>query len=438
MKTKITKTKVDAQIPTVKDHFIWDTEIIGFGLKTTPVGDKIFVFQYRLPGRSNPLRFTIGRYKGAINRPGEWTVAEARREAEILRGNVSRGRDPRQRKEDEKAARLAELSLSEVCDLYLEAAPQIILKGKGRPKKSSTLAIDRSNIERHIKPRLGRKRIQSIRRADVEKFQRDIAAGKTAIDSRTGHRGRARVTGGRGTAARAATVLGTVFSFAQKEGFVSESPVQGVELFRSPGRERFLTIAELEKLGGALSKAENDGVNPTAISAIRLLIFTGCRKTEILSLRWKDIDFQRRCLFLPDSKTGRKTVPLAAPALEILSTIPCLADSPFVFPAARGNGHYVGLPKVWSLIRAQAGLEDVTLHTLRHSFASFAVASGDSLYLVGKVLGHRQSRTTEKYAHLELDPVRNVADRTAETIARAMCEPDSVDTFPMRNFRAKQ
>lgn len=417
MKAKITKTRVDSQKPTAKDGFLWDTEVTGFGLKTTPAGDKIFIFQYRLPGRKTPIRMTIGRYKGL---GGEWTVAEARAEAEALRGDVSRGMDPRQRKAAVRAARMAEKSIAEVCDLYLEAAPHIILKGKGRPKKPSTIAIDKSNTERHIKPLLGRRPIGSITREDVARFQRDVATGKTATDVRTGPRGRARVTGGRGTAARATTVLGTVFSFAIREGYVAKSPVRGVELYQLEGRERYLTSVELGRLGDALNAAEAEGMNPTAIAAIRLLLFTGCRKSEILSLEWSTIDFERGCLFLPDSKTGRKTVPLAAPALELLASLSPVGGSPYVFPAMKGDGYYVGLPKVWSVIRKQAGLDGVPLHVLRHSFASFAVAGGDSLYLVGKVLGHTQDRTTSKYAHLDLGPLKAVVDRTAQTIGAAM------------------
>ncbi len=156
----------------------------------------------------------------------------------------------------------------------------------------------------------------------------------------------------------------------------------------------------------------------TAAAAIRLLLLTGCRKSEILSLRWEFVDFDRGCLSLPDSKTGARTIPLAAPALEIFAGLP--RTSEWVLPTAKGDGHYVGLGKAWERVRSRAGLDGVRTHDLRHSFASFAVADGATLYLVGKVLGHRQARTTEVYAHLHDDPVRAVADRTAARIAAAM------------------
>jgi integrase len=139
-----------------------------------------------------------------------------------------------------------------------------------------------------------------------------------------------------------------------------------------------------------------------------------------LSLRWEWIGFERGCLVLPDSKTGAKVVPLGAPALRALVELPRHEGSPYVLPAERGDGHFVGIQKPWQRIRAAAVLNDVRIHDLRHSFASVAVSGGDSLYLVGKVLGHRQSRTTERYAHLSDDPLRAVADRTSSRIAAIM------------------
>jgi integrase len=162
------------------------------------------------------------------------------------------------------------------------------------------------------------------------------------------------------------------------------------------------------------------GENPYATAAIRLLTLTGCRKSEILSLRWDWVDFERGVLRLPDSKTGAKVVPLGAPALEVLQSIARVEDNPHVIAGLKGTGHFVGLQKVWKRIRTAAKLPDVRLHDLRHSFASVGVAGGDSLYVVGKVLGHTQSRTTQRYAHLADDPVKTAADRIAKRIAAAM------------------
>jgi integrase len=314
---------------------------------------------------------------------------------------------------------LASVTRTQLSDQYLEAAPFIVLPGKKRPKKASTLATDRSNIERHIKPLLGRKRVRSLTRLDVEKFQRDVATGKTAVDVRTKPRGRAIVRGGEGTAARATAVLGTLFTYAVKERIRSDNPVRGVTLYEGEKKERFLKAAELANLGDALSGAQKGGENPFAVAAIRLLVLTGARKSEILTLKWDHVDSERGCLRLPDSKTGAKVIPLGAAALETLSEIPRVEGNPYVLPGLERR-HFVGLQKTWERIRKRAGLEDVRLHDLRHSFASMAVAGGSSLYLVGKVLGHEQASTTERYAHLADDPLKAVADKTAGQIAAAM------------------
>ena len=299
-------------------------------------------------------------------------------------------------------------------------APFIILPRKGRPKKASSLATDRSNIERHIKPLLGRKRLRNLSRDDVERFQQDVAAGKTAADIKTEPRGRARVTGGKGTAARATALLGGMFTFAVKRGYRADNPVKGVDLFKSERRTRFLNADEMARLGEGLAEAKRDGASEIVIAAIRLLVFTGCRKSEILSLRWEWVDFEGGCLRLPESKAGAKVVPLGAPAHKLLATLPRIEGNPHVLPGEKGDGHLIGLPKAWTRIKKRAGLDDVRLHDLRHSFATVAAAGGDSLYLVGKVLGHRESRSTEVYAHAQQDPLRAVADRAASKIAAAM------------------
>ena len=138
---------------------------------------------------------------------------------------------------------------------------------------------------------------------------------------------------------------------------------------------------------------------------------------------------------LPDSKTGAKTVPLGAPALRALAQLPRQEGSPYVLPAERGDGHFVGIQKPWQRIRGAAELDDVRIYDLRHSFASIAVSGGDSLYLIGKVLGHRQSRTTERYAHVKDDPVRTVAYRTAERIAAIMERSRATQAVPLQSSK---
>lgn len=390
-------------------NIVWDSVVTGLAVRCQQKA-RIFTLKYRFAGRQR--WYSIGKHGSP------WTVDSARTEAKRLLGLVADGVDPAEVKDYESK----DITVSALCEMYLAEAPTLILKRKKRPKKASTIAIDRSNIDSHIKPLIGKRPIRSITKSDVERMQQDIVAGKTATKgAKTKLRGRAVVKGGPGTAARSVKVLGAVYTYAiEKKGLLKENPVNGVVVAETKSRERFLTTEELARLGNSLDACQKEGVNPTAIAAIRALIFTGARKSEILGLRWKWCDFERRQIRLPESKTDAKTIPLGAPALDLLSSLPRIQGNPFVFPATSGDGHFIGLRKVWGNIRARAGLDDVRIHDLRHSFASVAVAGGDSLYLVGKVLGHRQAKTTEKYAHLSDDPVLAVAERAANTIAAAM------------------
>jgi integrase len=407
VQVKLTKRAVDALQSDGNEVRIWDTDVRGFGVRCRGLGGKYYFLKYRLPNCRQRWA-TIGRHGSP------WTVETARKEARRLLGQIVDGEDP----VETKAIERTDLTISQLCGLYL--TQPVIITNRGTEKKASSLAIDRSNIERHIKPLLGRIRLRALTRGDVEKFQQDVAAGKSKADFKTKPRGRAIVSGGKGTAARSLAVLGTVLSFAVTRGLRPDNPARGVRLFAHQRRERFLSFAEITRIGEALSKLQEEGVNAAAIAAIRLLMLTGCRRGEIIGLCWKWIDFERRCLRLPDSKTGAKTVPLGDPAIELLRSLPVIAGCPFVFPASRGDRHIVGLPSVWEKLIELTELQGLRLHDLRHSFASVAISSGESLYVVGKILGHRQARTTEIYAHLADDPVRAAADRAARKIQEAL------------------
>jgi integrase len=407
---KLTKRTVDAAAPALDGsrRFVWDSDLKGFGLLVTPAGAKSYVVQYRTEhGRSR--RLTIGRHGSP------WTPEKARERAEELLRDVAVGADPMERRRE---ARKAE-TVSELIDLYLEKGPAANTK-----KKASSWAADRSNLMRHVKPLLGSKVVASLTKEDIEDFQRDVAAGKTAADVKTKARGRAIVSGGKGTAARSTAVLGAMLAFAVERRMIPKNPAAKVTLYEGAKKERFLTGTEAATLSSTMVTMVAAGeLNPTAAAAIRLLLLTGCRKSEVLTLKWSYVDLEGGRLNLPDSKTGAKSVPLGAPALSLLGGIERTASG-YVFPAARGAGHFTGVQKAWEAVRKRAGLGDVRIHDLRHSFASFAVAGGASLYLVGKVLGHAQAKTTQKYAHLADDPLRAVADATAGKIAGAMAPKD--------------
>ncbi len=299
-------------------------------------------------------------------------------------------------------------------------------------KKPTTLATDRGRIKRHIIPLLGRKKVKDLTRADIQRFMQDVAAGKTACDEKTASRGRAIVEGGKGTATRTVGLLGGILTFAVERGICPTNPVHGVKRYRDRKGERFLSARELAALGLGLAVMEETAtISPIMANAVRLLLLTGCRKTEVLSLCWSFVDFERGYLRLPDSKTGEKTVPLGAPALKVLSDLPRLSD--WVFPAATGGGHLVGLPHAWDAVRVWCGLDGVRLHDLRHSFASVGAISGNSLPVIGALLGHADSKTTSRYAHLTADPIKAAAERIANTIADAMSgAPDRMaDVVPL-------
>ena len=203
-------------------------------------------------------------------------------------------------------------------------------------------------------------------------------------------------------------------------------------------RERFLSEAELARLGDALRVAERDkGATPWAIAAIRLLTFTGARLSEILTLKWEYVNAEHGILLLPDSKTGQKAVHLNAPSLAVLQDILRLDGNPYVICGDIPGQHLVNLERPWRRIRKTAGLDDVRLHDLRHSFASIGASSGHSLLIIGKMLGHSQPATTARYAHLADDPVKAASDAVAARIAAAMGHVKPADLVNLSGARDK-
>ena len=385
-------------------QILWDTELRGFGVRGRGTG-LYYVLKARVHGQQR--WFTIGKH-GA-----PWTPDMARKKVLGLLGEIADGHDPSEVREDLKRR----ISMADLCNLYLKEGCS--------EKKASTLATDRGRIERHIKPLLGRKDARALKKRDIEQFMRDVADGKTAADVRTGTRGRAIVEGGKGTATRTVGLLGGIFSFAVDRGILSENPVRGIKRFKDKRVERFLSEDELSRLGSALAALEVEGViTPFAAAAIRLLLFTGARRGEILSLRWEWVDFERATLFLPDSKSGRKPIYLSAPALEILANLPRLEGNPFVVCGEAAGKCLADLKRPWVRVCDRAGINNLRIHDLRHNFASTGAMGGLSLPMIGKLLGHLRVETTARYSHLADDPVRGANERIASRIASSLGGPE--------------
>ncbi len=421
---KITKRVVDAAAadPAGKDVFVWDAELKGYGLKVTPTGAKSYVLQYRTAaGRSR--RYTIGRHGSP------WTADDARGKASSLLRGLDAGIDPLEKKAEARAA----VTVKELVEIYLKDGPE------AKPnKKASSWATDRSIFNRHIIPLLGNRVAQSLTDSDVQRFQADVAAGKTALVEKTKKQGKAVVKGGKGIAARSLAVLAAMLAFGVKRKLVTENPAVGVPPYQGRKMERFLSEAEVMAFADAMATMKAEGrLSDTMSNALRLLMLTGCRKGEIRTLRWDSIDWNRGVLKL-DAKRGQKEIRLGAPALQYLDQLSRRATSPFVLASSRIDGPISDVNKAWARVRNRAheiarkgaidagepegrapNLKNVRPHDLRHSFASFAVSDGQTIPIIGKLLGHTQIRTTMIYAHLHDDPLKAAADRTSERIAAA-------------------
>lgn len=413
---KLTKKAVEALEPRTIDYLEFDDGLPGFGVRVWPSGRKTYVAQYRAAGRTR--RVKIGNH-------GPLTADEARREARGILGDVARGGDPA----EERATRRKAITIAELCDTYLDAADKGLIMGKGGvPKKASTLYVDKGRIERHIKPLLGRRLVVELTQPDVQRFVRDVQAGKTAGVVKTGFRGKAVVEGGPGTAARTVGLLGGILSFAVGGGIITLNPAAGVKRPADKKRKRRLTPEEYAALGRALVRVEEEQAERwQAVTGVRLLALTGCRLSEIVRLRWSEVDRAEPCLRLDDTKEGASVRPIGKAALSILAGASPLPGSPYVLPAARGgSGPFASLDDALERIMIRAGLEGVSAHTLRHSFASTAGDLGYSDSTIGAMLGHAGHGVTSRYIH-HLDVVLlAAADRVALQIAAAMNEEPAV------------
>jgi integrase len=358
-----------------------DSELKGFGARCQLKGVSYFL-KTVVEGKQH--FFTIGRH----GQP--WTPDEARRMALRIKADPALGM-----KKKKEAPTL----------LLAECAAQFLAM-HGRKLKPRTLVEYQDLVDKFLMPAFGEMEVKALTRAEVGRVHSSAEWARTPR-----------------SANHALAVLSKMMSWAEDQGLrpPDSNPCRRVEKYRTNKRERFLQTAELSRVGDAIAAAEKDQlVGPFALAAIKLLILTGARLSEILTLKWAHVDLERRLLLLPDSKTGKKAIVLNDPAMEVLNGIPKYEGNPYVIVGNRHGCHLVNLQQPWQVIRTAAGLGEVRLHDLRHTFASVAVGTGGSLPMIGRMLGHSEPKTTQRYAHLTDDPIHRLTQATGEVLSGAL------------------
>ena len=367
-----------------RDRIFWDRELAGFGVRVHPSGRKVYVVQSR--ARGAPRRVTLGTH-------GELTTTQARLRAAQAIDRIKRGEEP--------AAPPAQAGAT-VADL----AARYLSAHVAQNCNAHTAGIYRGSLENHILPALGMMPLAMVETSHVAALHYRLRETPRAAN-------------------RALSVLSKMFSLACAWGLVADgtNPCRGVRKYKEKKRERFLTRDEYRRLGQTLVEAEAEAeagiegaVSPYAIAALRLLMLTGCRLNEILTLRWDDIDRTAGEFRLRDGKTGARMVPLTPTAETVLAGIARVPNNPWVIVGKKPGTHLSTITADWYRLRAHAGLDDVRIHDLRHSYASRALAAGESLSMIGKLLGHADIQSTARYAHLARETERLSAARVGGSI----------------------
>lgn len=413
---KLNKSFVDNLQGTFKNKTFWDDEIKGFGLRIQGK-TKSWIIKYR--NKSGQQKML------SLSRVGKITAEEARKMAKTtLADIIINHNDPASEKTNYKTL----MSISELCDLYLSEG---VLN-----KKPSTIMNDKSRIERHIKPLIGSIIAKELRKEHIDKLIIDIISGKTAVKKPSGKlRGVINIKGGKAIAKRTLEMLGAILEFAKRRNIITENPTIGIPKPKIQSRKEFLNISDIKNLGLNLIDAQKLNYNEQAINAIKLLLLTGCRKLEILSLKWSYIDFQNQCFRFPDTKTGAQIRAFGLGAKHLLEYIQASNNSEWVFPSNTGKGYYTGIPKVFKKIcniyplkedltedtkQNKRITKDICLHTLRHSFASIGADMNYNELTIAGLLGHKLGSVTNRYSHTVDSSLVYAADKISLRIERAL------------------
>ncbi|PCJ74358.1 MAG: integrase [Rhodobacteraceae bacterium] len=376
---KLTKRSVEGLELQEKEYLVWDREISGFGVRIYPSGRKTYLVQYRASGRTR--RRTIGQH-------GVLTAIEARDEARKLLGEVAKGGDP----SEDRQSRLKAPTVAALSERFL-------IEYVAEHCKPMTARDYKSIVRRCINPHLGPRKVADITRADIVNLHH--ALRETPYQAN-----------------RSLSVLSKMFNLAEDWGLRTggTNPARRIKKFREEEKKRYLRDNELIRLGEVLSESLEGGTESIySVSAIQLLVLTGCRLSEILTLRWEYVTPHH--LELPDSKTGKRRIPLPSDAYEILMELPRHESTPYVIRGRRPDRPMVNLQKSWTRIRKQAGIEDVRLHDLRHTYASAAMRGNVDPFKLKEIMGHRNLQTTLRYAHLDDEDVRQNAEFIASRLA---------------------
>lgn len=401
---RITKVAVDSMGP---GDQLWDAEVKGFGVRCQKMGTS-YVFKTIINGRQKWI--TIGRHGSP------WTPDKAREEAKKLHWQILRGEDPTAVTSD------SDLRIKELAQRYLD---QYAIK-----KKASSARLDSKNIANHILPLIGNLLVRELRTSEVETFKTAVFTGKAAPKDPAAKRreqgGGVVVRGGGGAANRCLALLSKMMSLAELWGMrpKGSNPVIGVARYPEKPQERYLNKEELGRFGNALTRLENEGVESEyALAAFRLLILTGARRGEIQNLKWEHVHVDRGLLILPDSKAGPKSISLPKAGVALLKTLPRVDGNPYVVAGGKKGRPLANWFRPWTNVLKAAGLTNVRIHDLRHTYASCAIQNGTSLDVIGKLLGHSNTQTTKRYAHLSANFVQVESEKIGSFLQNSLESP---------------